>query len=428
MTCLHNKHINPLIFSKLNGKNWHLNDYIKRGGYQSLKKILKKNIKPEKIIKKIKNSGLRGRGGAGFPTGLKWSFINYKHIGQKYLICNSDEGEPGTFKDQDIILYNPHTIIEGMIIGGYTMGITVGYNYIHGEIFKAYKRFNIAIKEALEANLLGNNILGSNLTFFLYTHKNYGSYICGEETALLESIEGKKPQPRFKPPFPANFGLYGKPTIINNTETFASIPFIIKLGAKKYLEIGKPNNGGTKIFSISGDIENPGNYEVPLGTPFKKLLQISGGMKNKKKIKSVIPGGISTPIIKGKIMMKINMDYDDIYKHGSMLGSGAIIVLNETRCMVNILMNILYFFKKESCGKCTPCREGTGWVYSIVKKIENGFGDKKDLKKLTLIANNISGNTICALGDAVSISIISFIKNFYKEFKYHIKYKKCLIF
>ncbi|WP_339044893.1 NADH-quinone oxidoreductase subunit NuoF [Candidatus Zinderia endosymbiont of Aphrophora alni] len=428
MSCLHNKHINPLIFLNLNGKNWHLNDYIKRGGYKSLKKILYNNINPKKIIKKIKNSGLRGRGGAGFSTGLKWSFINYKYPGQKYLICNSDEGEPGTFKDQDIILYNPHAIIEGMIIGGYTMGITIGYNYIHGEIFKAYQRFNIAIKEAIEANILGNNILGSNLKFNLYIHRSYGSYICGEETALLESIEGKKPQPRFKPPFPANFGLYGKPTIINNTETFASIPFIIKLGAKKYLKIGKPNNGGTKIFSISGDIKNPGNYEVPLGTPFKKLLKISGGMKNKKKIKSVIPGGISTPILLGEIMIKINMDYDDILKHGSMLGSGAVIILNETRCMVKILMNISNFFKKESCGKCTPCREGTGWIYSIVKKIENGFGKEEDLEKLLLISKNILGNTICALGDAASISTSSFIKTFYKEFLYHIKYKKCLIF
>lgn len=254
MTCVHERHLQPLILAGLNGENWQLKDYLARGGYQQLKRILAEKIPPEHVIAEVKASGLRGRGGAGFPTGLKWSFMPRQFPGQKYLVCNSDEGEPGTFKDRDILRYNPHALIEGMAIAAYAMGITVGYNYIHGEIWQAYERFELALEQARAAGYLGTNIVGSDFSFELYAHHGYGAYICGEETALLESLEGKKGQPRFKPPFPASFGLYGKPTTINNTETFAAVPFLFALGAQKYLELGKPNNGGTKIFSVSGDV------------------------------------------------------------------------------------------------------------------------------------------------------------------------------
>src|ERR1700712_1648737 len=316
MTSLHNRHINPLILAGLDGQNWHLADYVKRGGYESLKRILNDKITPEQIVATLKASALRGRGGAGFPTGLKWSFMPRQFPGPKYLVCNSDEGEPGTFKDRDILRYNPHILIEGMIIGAYAMGIPVGYNYIHGEIWAEYERFEEALDEARAAGYLGEDILGSGFAFQLHGFHGYGAYICGEETALLESLEGKKGQPRFKPPFPASFGLYGKPTTINNTETFAAVPFIFQMGAAKYAEIGKPNNGGTKIFSISGDVEKPGNYEIPLGTPFAKLLELAGGVRGKS-VKAVIPGGSSAPVVPGDIMLKTDMDYDSIAKAGS---------------------------------------------------------------------------------------------------------------
>lgn len=428
MTCLHNRHINPLIFANLNGKNWHCSDYVKRGGYNSLKRILNENITPNNVILELKLSGLRGRGGAGFPTGLKWSFMLQKSTTQKYLICNSDEGEPGTFKDRDIIRYNPHALIEGMIIGGYAMNVTIGYNYIHGEIFDAYLRFEEALEEARAAGFLGDNILKSGYSFQLYSHHGYGGYICGEETALLESLEGKKGQPRFKPPFPARVGLYGKPTTINNTETFAAVPFIFKIGAKAYAAIGKPpNNGGTKIFSVSGDVTYPANYEVPLGTPFSKLLCLAGGMRNNRKLKAVIPGGASSPVIPGDIMMNITMDYDSIAAAGSMLGSGAVIIMNDTRCMVKSLLKLSYFYFEESCGQCTPCREGTGWMYRIIQRIETGYGKKEDLDLLSSIADNIQGRTICAFGDAAAMPVRAFIKNYREEFEYHIQHNHCLV-
>ena len=402
MTCLHDRHIKPLILAGLDGQNWHLADYVKRGGYESLKRILTENITPEQVIAELKTSGLRGRGGAGFPTGLKWSFMPRQFPGQKYLVCNSDEGEPGTFKDRDIIRYNPHALIEGMIIGGYAMGITVGYNYIHGEIFDAYLRFEEALEEARAAGFLGDNILGTNFSFQLHGHHGYGAYICGEETALLESIEGKKGQPRFKPPFPASFGLYGKPTTINNTETFAAVPFIFKVGGE-------------------------GNYEIPLGTPFSELLELAGGMRGGKKIKGVIPGGSSAPVIRGDVMMDTTMDYDAIAKAGSMLGSGAVIVMDETRCMVKSLLRLAYFYFEESCGHCTPCREGTGWMYLVVERIENGHGKPEDLDLLNSVADNIQGRTICALGDAAAMPVRAFVKNYREEFEYHIEHKHCLV-
>lgn len=426
MTSLHGKHLNPLIFANITGNNWNLNEYKKRGGYKQLHKILKEKINPAKIIDDIKISGLRGRGGAGFPTGLKWSLMP-KDVGQKYIICNSDEGEPGTFKDRDILRWNPHALIEGMLIGAYAMEVSVGYNYIHGEIWEIYKHFENALEEAYNSGFLGKNIMGSNFSFHLYAHHGYGAYICGEETALLESLSGRKGYPRIKPPFPANIGLYGKPTIINNTETFAAIPFILKIGAENYLRIGKPNNGGTKIFSISGDIENPGNYEIPLGTSFSKLLNIAGGVRGKKKLKAVIPGGSSSPVIPSNIMMNTNLDYDSIAKIGSMLGSGGIIIIDETRCMVKSLLCLSYFYYEESCGQCTPCREGTGWLYRIIKRIEHGNGRKEDLNLLISISNNIIGNTICPLGDAATIPVKAMLKYYKDEFEYHIINKKCFV-
>ena len=427
MTCLHDRHIKPVILAGLDGQNWRLADYVKRGGYESLKRILNDKITPEQVIAELKASSLRGRGGAGFPTGLKWSFMPRQFPGQKYLVCNTDEGEPGTFKDRDIIRYNPHALIEGMAIAAYAMGTTVGYNYIHGEIWAEYERFEEALDEARAAGFLGDNNLGAGFNFHLHAFHGHGAYICGEETALLESLEGKKGQPRFKPPFPASFGLYGKPTTINNTETFAAVPFVFAMGAPAYLALGKPNNGGTKIFSISGDVAKPGNYEIPLGTPFATLLDLAGGMRDGKKIKAVIPGGSSAPVLTGETMMATDLDYDSIAKAGSMLGSGAVIVMDETRCMVKSLLRLSYFYFEESCGQCTPCREGTGWMYRMVHRIENGQGRPEDLDVLNSICDNIQGRTICALGDAAAMPVRAFIKNFRTEFEYHIEHKHCLV-
>jgi len=416
-----------IILKSLDGLNWRLKDYEARGGYQALKKIVSEKVPPDAVIAEMKKSGLRGRGGAGFPTGLKWSFMPRNFPGQKYLVCNSDEGEPGTFKDRDILRYNPHIVIEGMAIAGYATGATVGYNYIHGEIWEVYERFEEALAEARAAGYLGDNILGGGFSFQLHAHHGYGAYICGEETALLESLEGKKGQPRFKPPFPASYGLYGKPTTINNTETFASVPWIITNGGEAFLELGKPNNGGTKIFSVSGDVTLPGNYEVRLGTPFSKLLEMAGGMRGGRKIKAVIPGGSSMPVLPGDVMMACDMDYDSIAKAGSMLGSGAVIVMDETRCMVQCLERLSYFYYEESCGQCTPCREGTGWLYRMVHRIEHGKGRPEDLDKLASVADNIQGRTICALGDAAALPVKSFLTHFRSEFAHHIEHKRCLV-
>lgn len=419
--------IKPVLMAGLDGDNsWRLKDYVARGGYEMLKKVVS-GMSQEDVISEVKKSVLRGRGGAGFPTGLKWSFMPRSFPGDKYVVCNSDEGEPGTFKDRDIMRYNPHALIEGMIIAGYAMGATRGYNYIHGEIWEIYQRFEEALDEARAAGFLGQNILGTAFGFELFAHHGYGAYICGEETALLESIEGKKGQPRFKPPFPASFGLYGKPTTINNTETFASIPFILKMGGEEFLNLGKPNNGGTKLFSVSGHVNRPGNYEIPLGTSFAELLEMCGGMRGGRKLKAVIPGGSSAPVVTGEIMMDCTMDYDSIAKAGSMLGSGAVIVMDETTCMVKALERLSYFYYEESCGQCTPCREGTGWLYKVVHRIENGLGRPEDLELLGNVTNNIMGRTICALGDAASMPVQSFIKHFGSEFEYHIENKQCLV-
>ena len=406
---------------------WTLESYLSVGGYESLKKILTEKIPAEDIIEEVKTSALRGRGGAGFPTGLKWSFMPREADVDKYIVCNSDEGEPGTCKDRDILRYNPHQLIEGMAIAAYCIGAQAGYNYIRGEFWEPFIRFDNALKEAREAGYLGNKIFGSDFNFELHSHLGGGAYICGEETALLESIEGKKGQPRFKPPFPASFGLYGKPTTINNTETLASIPVIVEKGGQWFLEQGKPNNGGTKIFSVSGNVNRPGNYEINMGTPFSELLEMCGGMKDGYKLKAVIPGGSSSPVIPGEQMMDVAMDYDGIRDAGSMLGSGAVIILDDKVCMVNALARLSHFYMEESCGQCTPCREGTGWLSRVVHRIEHGQGKQEDIDLLYKVADDIMGRTICALGEAASMPVQGFIKHYRDEFQYHIDHKKCMV-
>jgi NADH-quinone oxidoreductase subunit F len=416
-----------VLMAGLTGRNWRLADYVERGGYEALKKILAEKIPPEQVIAEVKKSALRGRGGAGFPTGLKWSFMPKQFRGEKYLVCNSDEGEPGTFKDRDLMRYNPHALFEGMAIAAYAMGCARGYNYVHGEIWDVYERCEEALEEAYQAGFFGNDILGSGFSFQLYNHHGYGAYICGEETALLESLEGKKGMPRFKPPFPASYGLYGKPTTINNTETFAAVPWIIRQGGEWFLNLGLPNNGGTKIFSVTGDVGRPGNYEIRLGTPFEKLLEMAGGVRGGRTLKAVIPGGSSAPVLPGDIMLGLTMDYDSIAKAGSMLGSGAVIVIDDTRCMVKSLLRLSYFYFEESCGQCTPCREGTGWLWRMVNRIEHGEGRPEDLDVLNSVADNIAGRTICALGDAAALPVKSFIKHFRGEFQHHIDHRQCIV-
>ncbi len=419
---------NEVCFSTLHLKQpWTLATYQGSGGYEAWKKILREKTAPDEIIAEVKQSTLRGRGGAGFPTGLKWSFMARNAPGQKYIICNSDEAEPGTFKDRDILRYNPHALIEGMAIGGYTIGATVGYNFMRGEFWgEPYERFEAALAEARAAGFIGRNILGSGINFELYSTLGAGAYISGEETAMLETMEGKKGLPRFKPPFPASYGLYGRPTIINNTESLASIPLIMLKGGDWFLKVGKPNNGGPKIFSVSGHVNKPGNYEVPLGTPFAKLLEMAGGMWQGRKLKAVIPGGSSVPVLPADIIMNATMDYDALAKAGSMLGAGSVIVMDETTCMVRALARISHFYYVESCGQCTPCREGTGWLARVIHRIEHGEGKAEELDLLVDISNKIEGRCICALGDAAAMPVVSFIKHFRDEFQHHIEHRACL--
>lgn len=398
-----------------------LKAYRSVGGYVQWERILREQPDPNDLIGALKLSALRGRGGAGFPTGLKWSFMPRNAPGQKYIVCNSDEGEPGTCKDRDIMRYNPHQLIEGMAIAGYCIGATVGYNYIRGEFYEPIERCEEAIREAYAAGLLGKDIQGSGVDFDLYNHLGAGAYICGEETALLESIEGKKGQPRVKPPFPAQVGLYGRPTTINNTESLASIPVILEKGGKWFLEQGRPNNGGPKLFSVSGHVARPDNFEVPLGTPFRDLLELAGGMKDGRALKAVIPGGSSVPVVPGDVMMDVDMDYDSIAKAGSMLGSGAVIVIAEGTCMVKVLHNLSHFYMHESCGQCTPCREGTGWLERVLRRILDGQGRPGDLDLLDSVAGRIGGRTICALGDAAAMPVQSFLKHYRHEFEHLIE-------
>ncbi|MHB8474162.1 MAG: NADH-quinone oxidoreductase subunit NuoF [Gammaproteobacteria bacterium] len=420
---------NEICFQTLRfDQPWTLENYLKLGGYEAWQKILAEKTPPEQIIDDLKKSCLRGRGGAGFGTGLKWSFMPRNAAIQKYIICNSDESEPGTCKDRDILRFNPHAVIEGMAIAGYSIGSTVGYNYLRGEFHhEPYERFEHALREAYAAGLLGKNVRGSGVDFDCHAHLGAGAYICGEETALLESLEGKKGLPRFKPPFPANFGLYGKPTTINNTETLASVPAILRNGWEWFLNLGKPNNGGVKLFSVSGHVNQPGNFEVPLGTPFRELLAMAGGVRNGHKLKAVIPGGSSMPVLPAELIMDCDMDYDSLTKAGSALGSGAVIVMDDSTCMVKALQRLSRFYYAESCGQCTPCREGTGWMYRMLERIENGQGHPEDLDRLAAAAGQIEGHTICAFGEAAAWPVQSFLKHFRNEFEYHINNHRCLV-
>ena len=420
--------MNEVCFKNIDKENpSSFSTYETHGGYKVWRKILNGEMTPDEIITELKTSGLRGRGGAGFPTGLKWSFMPRNQKGQKYVVCNSDEGEPGTCHDRDILRYNPHSVIEGMAIAGFVMNASVGYNYIRGEFMEPYYRFEEALQAAYKAGLLGKNLKASSVSFDLYTHLGAGAYICGEETALLESLEGKKGQPRFKPPFPANVGLYGKPTTINNTETFASVPEILSKGGQWFADLGVENSGGTKCFSVTGNIKKPANFEVPMGTPFSKLLELAGGLKEGRKLKAVIPGGSSTPILTADTAMQMTMDYDSIANAGSMLGAGSVIVMDDTTCMVKTLTRLAHFYYDESCGQCTPCREGTGWLYRMLQRILDGNGKREDLDLLLSVGEKIMGNTICALGDAAATPVESFIKHFREEFEYYIEHGKSMV-
>lgn len=415
---------NQVVFNGIDQPDsWTIEAYRRTGGYRAWEKILSEKTPPEQIIEEVKASGLRGRGGAGFPTGVKWSFMPRNAPGQKYVVCNSDESEPGTCHDRDILRYNPHALVEGMAIGGYAMGATVGYNYIRGEFLaEPVPRFEVALAEAYAAGLLGRNIRGTGVDFDLHTFVGAGAYICGEETALLESLEGKQGKPRFKPPFPANFGLYGRPTTINNTQSFASVPTILRNGPAWFAGLGTTNAGGTVVFSVSGHVNRPGNYELPLGIPFRDLLEIAGGMRNGRALKAVIPGGSSVPVLPAEAILDCTMDYDALRKAGSALGSAAVIVMDETTCMVKVLERLTRFYKAESCGQCTPCREGTGWMNRVVARILAGKGRIEDLDLLVGVANQIEGHTICALGDAAAWPVQSFIKRFRHEFVYMIEH------
>ena len=417
---------NQVIYANINESNsWTLDEYLKQGGYSVWKQILsdQSNKTSEWVIEEVKKSGLRGRGGAGFPTGLKWSFMP-KNDDQKYIVCNSDESEPGTCHDRDILKYNPHALVEGMAIAGYAIGATVGYNYVRGEfMLECYPRIDAAVKDAYDAGLLGVNVLDSGIDFDLYNFLGAGAYICGEETGLLESLEGKQGKPRFKPPFPANYGLYGKPTTVNNTQTLATIPKILEKGAKWYSDFGTEKSPGTLIFSISGHVNKPGNYELPLGISFEEVIDVAGGVLDGKKLKAVIPGGSSTKVLPAEIIQNCTMDYESLQDADSALGTGAMVVISEGTCMVELLKRISRFYYAESCGQCTPCREGTGWLYRILERITNGQGKESDLALLVDVAGRIEGNTICAFGDASAWPVQSFIKHYHHEFEYMIQNK-----
>ena len=420
----HNVCLNTLHYEQ----PWSYENYLKAGGYQAWRRILAEKMPRETVIDMVKQSALRGRGGAGFPTGLKWSFMPRSAPGQKYILCNSDESEPGTCKDRDLLRYNPHAVVEGLAIACYATNSTVAYNYLRGEFHhEPFERFEQALEEAYEHGWLGRDIQGSGVDVEIHTALGAGAYICGEETALMESLEGKKGQPRFKPPFPANFGLYGKPTTINNTETYASVPAIIRNGPEWFLGLGKPNNGGPKIFSVSGHVARPGNYEIRLGTPFKDLLELAGGVRGGRKLKAVIPGGSSMPVLPADVMMGCTMDYDSLQKAGSGLGSGAVIVMDETTCMVSACRRIARFYYAESCGQCTPCREGTGWMYRMLTRIVEGGASIDDVHLLKAAAGQIEGHTICAFGEAAAWPVQGFLRHYWNEFEYFVTHKRSIV-
>lgn len=393
--------------------------YLKNQGYEALKKALSE-MKPEEILEEVKAANLRGRGGAGFPAGVKWGFVPKATDKPKYLCVNADEGEPGTFKDRYIMSHNPHMLIEGIVISSYCVGINAAYIYIRGEYEAIALRLEGAISEAYDKGFLGEDILDTGFNLDVYVHRGAGAYICGEETALLESLEGKRGNPRLKPPFPASVGLFGCPTVINNVETISNIPLIIRNGAAWFCGIGLPKDGGTRIFGVSGQVNKPGIFELPVGTSLKKIIdEHAGGVKEGKKLKAVIPGGMSAPILKAD-EIDINMDFDSLVDAKSMLGSGAIIVIDEDTSMLEVLKRVTKFYSHESCGQCTPCRMGNSWINKIVKRMSEGGGRKGDLDKITRLANNILGKTLCPLGDAAAMPILSIIEKFRDELESYI--------
>ncbi len=414
----------PILLKNMrNPDAYRIDSYIGGGGYKALEAALK--LQPDHIIQTVKDSGLRGRGGAGFPTGLKWSFIPKDPTLQKYLCCNADEGEPGTFKDRAIIDNDPHLLIEGMIISSFAFGASVSYIYIRGEFAFGAQRLEDAIAEAYEKGYLGKNILGSGFDHDMYVHKGFGAYICGEETALIESIEGLRGQPRKKPPFPALSGLYGKPTVINNVETLSCIPAIIKNGPEWFKAIGPEKSPGPKIYGVSGHVERPGLYELPMGTTGRELIyDHCGGIKGGRKLKAFIPGGVTAPMLT-EADLDVPMDFDSLAAKGSMLGSGAVIVMDETTCMVKTAYITNRFFSHESCGKCTPCREGTAWLTKVLKRLENGEGRPGDVDLLDSLCDGIFGRTFCPLGDGAVMALRGAMKHFRSEFIHHEKGGRC---
>lgn len=396
-----------------------LEGYKKNGGYVQLAKALK--MQPQAIIDEVKASGLRGRGGAGFPTGMKWGFLP-KNDEPRYLLCNADEGEPGTFKDRMMMEKAPHQLVEGMIISAFAINCKKSYIYVRGEYDDSINALEIAIQEAYKAGFLGKNILGSGFDHDMDVYRGAGAYICGEETGMISSLEGLKGQPKLKPPFPAVQGYLKKPTIVNNVETLAAVKYIMRDGAAGYRKYGTEKSAGSKLFSLSGNVNKPGNYEVPLGYPLADMINgLGGGIKNGRKLKAVIPGGSSAPVLTAEEALKANLDYENLAAAGTMLGSGAIIVIDDSKCMVECLANLTHFYHHESCGQCTPCREGTGWADKIVHSILSGKGRMQDIELLVKVADNMKGKTICALSDAAALPIISFVTKFRDEFEYFVR-------
>lgn len=403
-----------------------IDTYIRNGGYRALPKALKEYT-PDELIEMVKKSGLRGRGGAGFPAGLKWSFVPKDSPKPRFLLCNADEGEPGTFKDRALIENDPHQLLEGIIIASYAIGAHKAFIYIRGEFAFGAKRLQEAIRESYQKGYLGKNILGSGFDLDLDVYRGGGAYICGEETSLMESVEGGRANPRLKPPFPASVGLYRNPTVINNVETLSNVPHIVLNGGEWYANIGMPKSTGTKIFSLSGHVKRPGNYELPMGVTLRELIfEHGGGIKDDRQLKAVIPGGVSTPVLTAELL-DVKMDFESLYEAGSLLGSGATIVMDESTCMVKVAYRISKFFEHESCGKCVPCREGTRWIRQIMQRIENGKGREQDLDLLRDICANIAGKTVCPLADGAVVPITSTIEKFRDEYEYHIKHKKCMV-
>ena len=407
-------------------EQYRIKTYIKNGGYQALPRVLKEYT-PEQVIDVVKKSGLRGRGGAGFPAGMKWGFVPKDASKPKYLCCNADESEPGTCKDRVLMERDPHMVIEGIIIASYAIGAHFAAIYVRGEFVYPGLRMEEAVKEAYAKGYLGKNILGSGFDLDVVVHTGGGAYICGEETALLSSLEGDRGLSRIRPPFPAIKGLYGCPTVVNNVETLANLPHIFNRGVDWYRSHGTEKSPGTKIFSLSGNVERPGNYEVDLGTPLSYVInELGGGMQGGHKLKAIIPGGSSTPLLMPD-QIDTRLDFEGMAQAGSMLGSGAIIVIDERACMVWVAMKLINFYAHESCGKCTPCREGTAWLKQIINRIENGSGLAGDIDLILDICSNIIGRTICPLGDAAVMPTESIIKHFRVEFEYHIEHKTCMV-